>query len=53
MPFIMLVIAAFCCTLASIWGPGRPDTAPWYGRIDIGWFGLALYLWSLVLVSRH
>ena len=51
MPYILLILAAFCCTLAAFWGPGR--TGPWYGYIHIGWAGMAFYLWSIVLGSHR
>jgi hypothetical protein len=51
MAYIFLILAAGCCTLASFWGPGRP-AGPWYSNIHIGWAGMALYLWSIV-ISQH
>ena len=54
MPYILLILAAFCCTLAAFWGPGR-GPGPWgpLTHIHVGWLGMAFYLWSLVLVSHH
>jgi hypothetical protein len=49
MSYIMLIIGAFCCTLAAFWYPGRTAGGPWYGSFHLGWFGMALYLWSIVL----
>jgi len=52
MAYILLILGAFCCTIAAFWGPGRP-AGPWYGNLHIGWLGLAFYLWSLVLVAHR
>jgi hypothetical protein len=54
MAYIFLIIGAFCCTLAAFWRPGSPiGPGPWYGRVHIGWLGMALYLWSIVLSQYH
>ena len=46
MPFILLVVAAVCCTIAAVWQYGSPV------RLHLGWVGIAFYLWSIV-ISRH
>ena len=48
---VMLVIGAFCCTIAAFFYPGRPAGVPWYGGFHFGWFGMALFLWHLVFFS--
>jgi hypothetical protein len=52
MPYIFLIVAAVCCTLAAFLQPVAPP-APWYGRIHLGWLGVAFYLWSIVLSQHH
>jgi hypothetical protein len=48
MAYIFLILAAGCCTIAALWTPGLP-AGPWYGRVHLGWAGMAFYLWSLVI----
>ena len=48
LPIVILVVAAFCCTLCALFYPNRPAAGPWYGNLHLGWLGVALYLWSLV-----
>jgi hypothetical protein len=49
LPVVLLVIAAFCCTLAGFWYPAPPSAF----KPHLGWLGVALYLWSLVFFRGH
>jgi hypothetical protein len=52
MSYILLILAAFCCTLAAFFSP-RPAPVAWYGYVHLGWLGMAMYLWSIVLGAHH
>lgn len=39
--FVLFIIAAFL-------NPGLPAGTPWYGRVHVGWLGLAFYMASLL-----
>jgi len=46
---ILLIAGAICCTIAAFWYPGAQSPI----RPHLGWLGMALYLWSVVLGSVH
>lgn len=48
MPFIMQIIGAVLCTIASFWYPGSP-AGPWYGRVHLGWLGVSFWMWAIIL----
>ena len=43
--YILLIVAAVCCTIAGFWEYGSPNP---YG-FRLGWIGIAFFMWSLVL----
>lgn len=45
---VLYIFAFVFFLLAAFYNPGLPADRPWYGRVHVGWLGLAFWVATLI-----